>query len=93
MNDFGFIAVVIAVSALMVGIIIACAVVSVRELYAQAGAFDSLKLAYVMSQEDRLSLSREELKATYRMSHDELTAFVAEKFPNTVPQIDLSSVA
>lgn len=52
------------------------------------GGMHDLDLAYLISKEDRDSLTREEYKQTEKMSYPELKAFLKERFPDSVPELD-----
>ena len=73
--------------ALMLVFIIWYIVSMIVEIFNMNAGFHDLQLAYQISAEDRESLSKEEWKKTKRMSYEELTAFLAERFPHSVPEI------
>lgn len=50
------------------------------------GSAHDIDLAYLISKEDRDSLTREEYKQTEKMSYPELKAFLKERFPESVPE-------
>jgi hypothetical protein len=46
-----------------------------------------LDMAYLISKEDRDSLTRAEYKSTKQMSFTELQAYLKERFPDSIPEI------
>lgn len=52
-----------------------------------SGGSHDIDLAYLISKEDRDSLTREEYKKTEQMSYLELKAYLKERFPNSIPEI------
>jgi hypothetical protein len=73
------------------GFIALVASIIVWWIIAMIGDFNAgmhnLDLSYTISREDRESLSKEDYKKTQRMTHAELTAFLTERFPNSIPEI------
>jgi hypothetical protein len=55
--------------------------------FGAAQGFHNLKLAYLISSEDIDNLTRKEMRKTKRMSYEELTTFLAERFPNSTPAL------
>lgn len=52
-----------------------------------SGGAHDIDLAYLISKEDRDSLTREEYKQTEQMSYEELKKYLKERFPNSIPEI------
>lgn len=52
------------------------------------GGMHDLDLAYLISKEDRDSLTREEYKQTEKMPYPELKTFLKERFPDSVPEFN-----
>lgn len=46
-----------------------------------------LDMAYLISKEDRDSLTRAEYKSTQQMSFTELQTYLKERFPDSIPEI------
>jgi hypothetical protein len=51
-----------------------------------SGGSHDIDLAYLISKEDRDSLTREEYKLTEQMSYPELKTYLKERFPNSIPE-------
>lgn len=51
-----------------------------------AAAHDE-ELSYRLSREDRESLTKKDRKMTSRMLNSELTAYLDQRFPNSVPEL------
>lgn len=51
------------------------------------GGMHDIDLAYLISKEDRDSLTREEYKMTEQMSYAELKSFLKERFPHSIPEV------
>lgn len=63
------------------------------ELFGFVAGFQTLKLAYLISQEDMESLTRKELKQVLKMEYAERKAFLSERFPNSIPAVKGDTLA
>jgi hypothetical protein len=63
---------------------------SIAEICQFNAGFHDLQLAYQISREDIESLTKEDWKMIRRMSYDERTSFLKERFPDSVPAITKS---
>lgn len=52
-----------------------------------SGGSHDIDLAYLISKEDRDSLTREEYKKTEQMSYTELKKYLKERFPKSIPEL------
>lgn len=68
-------------------------IAAVLEFSGFVSGFDDLQLAYLISQEDLYSLTKQERKQSLKMEYAERKAFLAEKFPNSIPAVKGDTLA
>lgn len=68
-------------------------IAAVLEFAGFVSGFDDLQLAYLISQEDLYSLTKQERKQALKMEYAERKAFLSEKFPNSIPAVKGDTLA